>query len=56
MTHYDEKFFDWQKKIGEFGATVDLFKFRKYVKTTDRVVDFGCSGASYLRRLVVPLT
>jgi SAM-dependent methyltransferase len=51
MTHYDGEYFEWQKKIGEFGATVDLFKFRKYIKATDRVIDFGCGGGFMLKAL-----
>ena len=43
-THYDQKYFDWQKSIGEFGGWANRAKFEKYVKSTDVVLDFGCGG------------
>ena len=51
MTHYDEEYFEWQKKVGEFAATVDIFKFSQYVKNTDHVIDFGCGGGFMLKAL-----
>jgi SAM-dependent methyltransferase len=51
--HYDEEYFRWQRRIGEFGATVDHFiKFGKFIKPTDRVIDFGCGGGYMLKALV----
>lgn len=51
MAHYDEKFFDWQKKIGEFAAIVDIYKFKRYVRSSDNVIDFGCGGGFMLKAL-----
>jgi SAM-dependent methyltransferase len=51
LSHYDERYFNWQKKMGEFVPSVDLFKFRDYVKSTDNVIDFGCGGGFMLKAL-----
>lgn len=50
-THYDKKYFDWQKTIGEFGGQANLFKFEKYIKDTDTVLDFGCGGGYLLKNI-----
>lgn len=51
MTHYNNEFFEWQRKIGEFGGIVDLYKFKNFVKPSDRVIDFGCGGGFILKLL-----
>lgn len=51
IKHYNSKYFDWQKKIGEFGGEADLFKFKDYIKKSDKVVDFGCGGGYLLRNI-----
>lgn len=48
MSHYNKKYFDWQREQGVFGGVVDLFKFEKYINTSDRVIDFGCGGGYLL--------
>ncbi len=50
-TYYSEKYFEWQKKIGEFGGKVALFKFEPYVKENYTVLDFGCGGGYLLSNL-----
>jgi len=50
-THYDKKYFDWQKQVGEFGGTADLFKFKDFINTTDNVIDFGCGGGYLLKNI-----
>lgn len=50
--HYDEKYFEYQQGDGAFGAKVDLFKFEKYIKPTDVVVDFGSGGGFFLKEIV----
>ena len=50
-THYDEKYFAWQSVHGRFGGWANLDKFRKSVKATDRVLDFGCGGGFLLKNL-----
>lgn len=49
--HYDETYFQRQKKDGEFGAYADMFKFRQFVKPDDTVLDFGCGGGYLLDSL-----
>lgn len=51
MTYYDESYFEWQKSTGEFGSTVDRYKFEKYIRTIDYVLDFGCGGGFMLKSL-----
>lgn len=49
--YYGKDYFDWQKEIGEFGGRANLFKFQKYIKSSDTVVDFGCGGGYLLKNL-----
>ena len=48
MSHYDKAYFNWQKKMGEFGGKENLFKFEKFIKPDDRVMEFGCGGGYLL--------
>jgi SAM-dependent methyltransferase len=48
---YDEAYFQWQRRVGEFGAIVDRFKFDKFIKPSDCVIDFGCGGGYMLKAL-----
>lgn len=50
--YYDEKYFnDYQKKIGEFGGIANLFKFKKFIRPSDAILDFGCGGGFLLKNL-----
>ena len=50
--YYNEKYFnDYQKKIGEFGGIANTFKFKKYIKASDSILDFGCGGGFLLKNL-----
>jgi SAM-dependent methyltransferase len=49
--HNDTEYFKWQKSIGDFGSKSNLFKFKRYIKPTDHVIDFGCGGGFMLSRL-----
>jgi len=51
LAHYNEKFFEWQRKIGESVAIAELYKFKKYIKPSDNVIDFGCGGGFMLKSL-----
>lgn len=51
MEHSNKDYFDWQRKIGEFGGKANLFKFEKFIKPTDRVIDYGCGGAFLLQNI-----
>ncbi|WP_406685331.1 class I SAM-dependent methyltransferase [Seonamhaeicola sp. MEBiC1930] len=47
MNYYDEYYFNWQKNIGAFGGKANVFKFKKYINSNSKVIDFG-SGGGYL--------
>lgn len=49
--YYDSDYFEWQKRIGEFGAKIKVKMFEKYIHPTDTVVEFG-SGGGYLLKLL----
>lgn len=49
--HYDEKYFDWQSSIGEFGGWANQPKFIEYIGSDADVLDFGCSGGFLLNQL-----
>ncbi len=48
-THYDDKYFDWQASIGEFGGWANQSKFVEYISSNSRVLDFGCGGGFLLK-------
>ena len=50
-THYDDKYFDWQAPIGEFGGWANLTKFQPFVRNEFNVVDFGCGGGYLLKNI-----
>lgn len=52
MNYYDEKYFNWQKKIGELGGIANLFKFRKHIKEDMSIIDFGTGGGYLLNNIV----
>lgn len=45
------EYLDYQRKYGELGAELNLFKFESYVSRGDDVVDFGCGIGALLERL-----
>lgn len=50
--HYDDHYFNFhQRRIGEFGAKANMFKFKEYVHPDDTVMDFGCGGGYLLNNL-----
>jgi len=51
-THYDQRYFEYQKEGGNFGGHAELFKFQHFIQPTDSVVDFGCGGGFLLAELV----
>jgi SAM-dependent methyltransferase len=50
-THYDDKYFDWQASIGEFGGWANQTKFSGYIPAGATVLDFGCGGGFLLKRI-----
>jgi SAM-dependent methyltransferase len=52
VKYYDQNYFNlYQKKIGLFGGKASLFKFQKFIKKSDTVLDFGCGGGFLLSNL-----
>jgi len=49
--HYNETFWSWQRRIGDFGGWANLHKFESVVDETDCVIDFGCGGGYLLSHL-----
>jgi SAM-dependent methyltransferase len=45
------EYLDYQRKYGELGAELNLFKFEGHVSPGDDVVDFGCGIGALLDRL-----
>jgi SAM-dependent methyltransferase len=45
------QYLDYQRKFGELGAELNLFKFEGHVSRDDVVVDFGCGIGALLERL-----
>lgn len=50
-THYDDRYFDWQFPIAEFGGWANQSIFRDYISSDSRVLDFGCAGGFLLKGL-----
>ena len=50
-THYDNKYFDWQSPIGEFGGWANLTKFQPFIRNDFNVIDFGCGGGYLLNNI-----
>ena len=49
--HYDDNYFEWQRKSGIFGGLANTFKFKRSITSTDTVIDFGCGGGFLLSNL-----
>ena len=49
-SHYGEEYFSWQSNNNKFGAKANQFMFEKLIKHNQKVLDFGCSGGSYLNQ------
>ena len=47
--HYDANYFNWQKKIGIFGAKANKIKFNKFISENQKILDFGCGGGYLLK-------
>ncbi len=49
--HYDADYFNWQKNVGAFGGIANLIKFEEFIRSDDRLVDFGCGGGFLLANI-----
>jgi SAM-dependent methyltransferase len=49
-----ERYFAYQRELGELGAVLDARKIRPYVGGRETVVDFGCGAGGILLGLGVP--
>ena len=50
-SHYNRKYYKWQKKAGEYGGQQDTWKFEPFINKSDEVLDFGCGGGYILEKL-----
>jgi SAM-dependent methyltransferase len=46
--HYNKDYFNWQKKVGLFGAEANKIKFESLISNGQKVLDFGCGGGYLL--------
>lgn len=49
--NYNNTYYEWYRKIGEFGGIANKNKFKKYINSNDTVLDFGCGGGFLLKNL-----
>lgn len=49
--YYDQKYYQWQRKAAEYGGMIDLWKFSRFIKNNDKVLDFGCGDGNILEKL-----
>ena len=48
QSHYDGRYFAWQRRIGQVGGVLNRFKFEGYIRPSHTVIDFGCGGGYLL--------
>ena len=51
MTKYGQDYFEWQRRIGEFGGQANAFKFIDHCNENLVTLDFGCGGGYLLANL-----
>lgn len=49
--HYEQKYYNWQKSIGQITAEANRFLYQEHIDPTSAVLDFGCGGGFLLARL-----
>jgi len=49
--YYDEQYFEWQKKMGEFGGKISADMFKQYINDEMVVVEFGGGGGYLLNNI-----
>ncbi len=50
-THYDNKYFTWQRSIGMLAGHANRFMFEPYIHPEASVLDFGCGGGYLLAQI-----
>jgi len=45
------EYFSWQRESGRVGAVLNARKFAQHVRTSDRLLDFGCGGGFLMEQL-----
>jgi SAM-dependent methyltransferase len=50
-THYDDQYFEWQRKSGEFCGAANRLKFEAFSGPDKAILDFGCGGGFMLKNL-----
>jgi SAM-dependent methyltransferase len=48
---YDQTYFEYQREMGQFGGWANSPVFQPYIKSSDKVIDFGCGGGYLLKQL-----
>lgn len=51
--YYDEQYFEWQQKMGVFGAKIKVNMFKPFIKNDMTVVEFGSGGGYLLEQIDV---
>ena len=49
--YYDEQYFEWQKKMGQFGGKISADMFKQYINDEMVVVEFGGGGGYLLNNI-----
>ena len=49
--YYDEQYFSWQKRMGEFGGKIKSNFFKPYIKEYMTVIEFGSGGGYLLKNI-----
>ncbi|MFO0484822.1 MAG: class I SAM-dependent methyltransferase, partial [Sphingobacteriia bacterium] len=49
--HYEQHYFEWQRKVGVLSAEIILPLFQQHVAEDHRCVDFGCGGGYLLEKI-----
>lgn len=48
---YNAEYFAWQQSVGEAGAILNQWKFRRWIDESHTVLDFGCGSGALLAAL-----
>ena len=48
IVHYNKNYYEWQEDQNIFGARANKFMFNKFIRENAKILDFGCSGGSFL--------